>query len=59
MTVEQMWEQVKWAMVNSAREVCGSMRMWWWNNVDKASVERKEAVWKKLLGVRDEVTKER
>ena len=24
--VEQMWEQVKQAMVDSAREVCGSMR---------------------------------
>ena len=25
--VEQMWEQVKWAMVESAIEVCGSVRM--------------------------------
>ena len=23
--VEHMWEQVKWAMVESAREVCGSV----------------------------------
>ena len=26
-SVEHMWEQVKWAMVESAREVCGSVRM--------------------------------
>ena len=25
--VEHMWEQVKWAMVESAREVCGSLRV--------------------------------
>ena len=25
--VEHMWEQVKWAMVESAREVCGSVRV--------------------------------
>ena len=26
--VEQMWELVKQAMVDSAREVCGSVRGW-------------------------------
>ena len=26
--VEHMWEQVKWAIVESAREVCGSVRVW-------------------------------
>ena len=25
--VEHMWEQVKWAMVESARKVCGSVRV--------------------------------
>ena len=25
--VEHMWDQVKWAMVESTREVCGSMRV--------------------------------
>ena len=25
--VEQMWEQVKQAMIESAREVCGSVRL--------------------------------
>ena len=25
--VEHMWEQVKWAMVESAREVCDSVRV--------------------------------
>ena len=24
--VEKMWEQVKWAMVDSARKVCGSVK---------------------------------
>ena len=28
-TVEHMWEQVKRAMVESAREVCGSVRVGW------------------------------
>ena len=26
--VEYMWEEVKWAMVESAREICGSVRFW-------------------------------
>ena len=26
--VKHMWEQVKWAMVEGAREVCGSVRVW-------------------------------
>ena len=26
--VKHMWEQLKWAIVESAREVCGSMRVW-------------------------------
>ena len=25
--VEHMWEQVKWALVESAREICGSVRV--------------------------------
>ena len=25
--IEHMWEQVKWAMVESAREMCGSVRV--------------------------------
>ena len=36
--VKHMWEQVKWAMVERAREVCGSLRVGgknpksvWWN----------------------------
>ena len=61
-----MWEQVKWAMVDSTREVCSSKRVGgkspnnvWWNNVVKPAVERKEAAWKEVLEVRDEVSKER
>ena len=52
-------------MAGSPREVCGSERRreknpksMWWNDVVKAAVERKEAVWKKVFEARDEVTKE-
>ena len=48
--VEHMWEQVKWAMVESAREVYGSVKVGgknpknvWWNDEIKAVVRRKEA----------------
>ena len=47
--VEHMWEQVKRAMVESAREICGSVTVWeknpksvWWNNEIKAAFGRKE-----------------
>ena len=37
--IKYMWEQVKWAMVESARKVCGSVRVGgknpkslWWND---------------------------
>ena len=43
--VEQMWEQVKRAMADSAREMCVSVRVGrknskniWWNDVTKALV---------------------
>ena len=44
-----MWEQVKWAIVESAREVCGSLRVRgknpkseWWKEEVKAVVIRNE-----------------
>ena len=44
-----MWEQVKQAMVERAREVCGSLKVGgkypkslWWNDEIKAEVRRKE-----------------
>ena len=47
-----MWEQVKQAMVDSIREVWGSVRVGgknlknvWWNDVVKVAVERKETAW--------------
>ena len=53
-------------MVDSVREVCGSVRVGgmnpknvWWNDVVKDGVERKEAAWKEVLGAKDEVAKER
>ena len=55
-----MWEQVKWAVVESAREVCGSVReeeknpkREWWNYDVKAVVKRK------MLSASDEESKER
>ena len=63
--VKHMWEQVKQPMVESAREVCGSVRMGertqsvWWNNEVKSAVRRKEAVWKEVLAPSDEEEKER
>ena len=50
-----MWEQVNWAMVESAREVCGLVRVGggnpksvWWNDQVKAAVKSKEDAWKEL-----------
>ena len=47
--VEHMWEQKKWAMVESTREVCESVSVGgkdqksvWWNDVVKTSVERRK-----------------
>ena len=49
--VEHIWEQVKRAMVESAREVCGSVRVGggnpksvWWNDQIKAAVKSKEVL---------------
>ena len=48
--VEHMWEQVKWTMVESAREVCNSVRVGGknpkivcWNDEIKDEVRREEA----------------
>ena len=57
-----MWK-VKRAMVEGAREVCGSVRVGggnpksvWWNNQEKAVVKIKEAAWKRVLAASDEET---
>ena len=64
--VEQMQEQIKRAIVDIAREVYSSARVEkknpknvQWNDVVKAAAERKKAVWKEVLGVRDEAAKEK
>ena len=64
--VKHMWEQGKQVMVESAREVCCSVRVVgknpnnvWWNNEVKADVRRKEAPWKKVLAASNEEAKER
>ena len=64
--VKQMWEQVKLAMVESAREVYNSMKVReknpksvLWNNEVKAAVRRKEAPWKELLATSNEEVKGR
>ena len=54
----EMWEQVKWAMVKSVREVWLSESGVWRNDDIKAAVRRKKAVWK-VLAPSNEETKER
>ena len=48
-----MWEKMKWPILESASEVCGSVRVGgkntksvWWNDEVKAVVRRNEAAWK-------------
>ena len=60
-----MWEQVKSAMVESTREVWGSVTVEgknpnsvFWNDEIKAAVRRKETAWK-VLAASDEEAKER
>ena len=64
--VKYIWKQVKWAMVESPREVCGSVRAEgknpksvWWNDEIKAGVRRKEAAWKEVLAAINEEVKEK
>ena len=53
--VKNMWEQVKQAMVESGREVCGSVRVGGKNSKcvveqqGKSAVRRKETAWKVVL----------
>ena len=61
-----MWEQVKRAMVESAREKCGSVRVGGrnpksvqWNVEVKTAVRRKEAAWKEVLAASHEEAKEK
>ena len=57
---------VKRAIIESAREVCGSVRvggknpknMWWKDEVNVA-VKRRENAWKQVMGARDEGAKEK
>ena len=56
-----MWEQVKWAVVERAKEMCGSVQLRggnpnsvWWNDQVEAVVKRKEE-----LEARDEDARER
>ena len=63
--VMYMWKPAKWAMVESGREVCGSVgegggnpKSVWWNDQVKAAVKRKEDAWKEVLRTRDEDARE-
>ena len=58
-----MWEHVKQAMVESAREVCSSLREGrggknpesvWFQDEVKAAVRKKEAALKEVLAANDE-----
>ena len=60
-----IWEQVKLAMVETAREMCGSVRVGGkppksvlGNDEIKTAVRRKEAAWKKVLAASEEEEKE-
>ena len=60
-----MWEQMKRAMVGSARKVCGSVKGGWgrtqrvrWNDEVKAGAWRKEAAWKEMFEAVEEEVKE-
>ena len=60
-----MWNQVKKAVTDSAREVCSSVRAGtkktkceWWNDEVKAIVERKEVSWTGMLRAKDKAVKE-
>ena len=64
--VEHNWKQVKRATVESAKEVCGSVRVGgknpksaWWNDEIKAVTRIKEAAWKGALAASDDEAKER
>ena len=61
-----MSEQVKMAVVENAREVCGLVRVGVknpqivrWNDEIKATVKRKETAWKEVLASRDAEAAER
>ena len=61
-----MWEYVQQGVVESTKEVGGSVRVAnenpsseWWNGEVKAALERKEATWKDMLGLKDEIVKEK
>ena len=56
-----MWEQIKQAMVESARKMCGSMKVGgknpksiWWNDYLKAAVQRRVSTWKVLAASNEE-----
>ena len=62
--IEHMWEQVKRTLFESAKEVCGSVRVGgknpksvWWNDEVRAAVRRKEDAWKEVLAASDEEAK--
>ena len=61
-----MWWQMKQAIVESTRQVCGSVKAGgkypkrvWWNDEVKPTVKRKEAAWKEVLVFNGEEAKER
>ena len=62
-----MWEPVNGGMVESAREVCCSVRLGvgknaksvWWNDEVKAMVRGNEDAWREVLAPSDEEAKER
>jgi hypothetical protein len=64
--IEQIWTHLKEALVNSAREICGSAKVGnrnvnseiWCDEV-KQAINRKKEAWLKVLQAKDEILKER
>src|SRR5678816_1973233 len=63
---EQIWEQMKEAIVSSAREVCGcaevgskNVNSEWWNEEVMKAVKGKKEAWLNVLKANDEISKER
>src|SRR5678816_2194491 len=63
---EQIWEQMKEAVVSSAKEVCGCAKVGnknvnseWWNVEVMQAVKSKKEAWLNVLKGNDEVSKER
>jgi hypothetical protein len=63
--IEQVWKEVKEAVIGSAKEVCGCVKIGGrndkselWNEEVKQAVESKREAWLNVLKAKDEISKE-